>query len=178
MDEPDSYISFLSFLFQFKGLSVDLFNSTGLYSILAILVLLVCSGLISASEVAFFSLEPAEITEFRNDRESKLAKVIVYLTDKNQRLLATILIANNLVNVGIIIISSIWFSSTFQFTSEFVTIFGLDLSSAVIEFSVQVIIVTSILLLFGEIIPKVFATQNKYTIIKIMAFPIRYLMTI
>ena len=107
MDEPDSYISFLSFLFQFKGLSVDLFNSTGLYSILAILVLLVCSGLISASEVAFFSLEPAEITEFRNDRESKLAKVIVYLTDKNQRLLATILIANNLVNVGIIIISSI-----------------------------------------------------------------------
>jgi putative hemolysin len=178
LDEPDSYISFLSFLFQFKGLSVDLFNSTGLYSILAILVLLVCSGLISASEVAFFSLEPAEITEFRNDRESKLAKVIVYLTDKNQRLLATILIANNLVNVGIIIISSIWFSSTFQFTSEFVTIFGLDLSSAVIEFSVQVIIVTSILLLFGEIIPKVFATQNKYTIIKIMAFPIRYLMTI
>ena len=178
MDEPDSYISFLSFLFQFKGLSIDLLNSTGLYSILAILILLVCSGLISASEVAFFSLEPSEINAFRNDRESKLAKVVVYLTDKNQRLLATILIANNLVNVGIIIVSSIWFSSTFQFTSEYVNIFGFDLSSAVIEFSVQVIIVTSILLLFGEIIPKVFATQNKHTIIKIMAFPIRYLMTI
>lgn len=178
MDDPDSYISFLSFLFQFKGLSIDLLNSTGLYSILAILILLVCSGLISASEVAFFSLDPPEINAFRNDRESKLAKVVVYLTDKNQRLLATILIANNLVNVGIIIVSSIWFSSTFQFTSEYVNIFGFDLSSAVIEFSVQVIIVTSILLLFGEIIPKVFATQNKHTIIKIMAFPIRYLMTI
>ena len=134
--------------------------------------------MISASEVAFFSLDPPEINAFRNDRESKLAKVVVYLTDKNQRLLATILIANNLVNVGIIIVSSIWFSSTFQFTSEYVNIFGFDLSSAVIEFSVQVIIVTSILLLFGEIIPKVFATQNKHTIIKIMAFPIRYLMTI
>jgi putative hemolysin len=178
LDDPDSYISFLSFLFQFKGLSIDLLNSTGLYSILAILILLVCSGLISASEVAFFSLDPPEINAFRNDRESKLAKVVVYLTDKNQRLLATILIANNLVNVGIIIVSSIWFSSTFQFTSEYVNIFGFDLSSAVIEFSVQVIIVTSILLLFGEIIPKVFATQNKHTIIKIMAFPIRYLMTI
>ena len=117
MDDPDSYISFLSFLFQFKGLSIDLLNSTGLYSILAILILLVCSGLISASEVAFFSLDPPEINAFRNDRESKLAKVVVYLTDKNQRLLATILIANNLVNVGIIIVSSIWFSSTFQFTS-------------------------------------------------------------
>lgn len=178
MDEPGSYITFLSFLFEFNGLSVDLLNSTGLYSILAILVLLVLSGLVSASEVAFFSLEPAEISEYRNDRESKLAKAIVHLTDKNQRLLGTILILNNLINVGIIIISSIWFSSTFQFTSEYVEFFGLDLSSSIIEFTVQVVIVTSMLLLFGEIIPKVFATQNKFTIIKITAFPIRYMMTL
>lgn len=179
MEEPSSYsIQLISILFEINGLNVDIFNSTGLYSILAVLILLVFSGLVSASEVAFFSLEPSEISDFRNDRDSKLAKAIVYLTDKNQRLLATILILNNLINVGIIIISSIWFSSTFQFTSEYVEFLGLDISSSVIEFVVQVVIVTSMLLLFGEIIPKVFATQNKFTIIKITVFPIRYMMTL
>lgn len=115
---------------------------------LVITVLLLCiSALISASEVAFFSLDPHMLNELE-DSEVKTDRSILRLLKTPQRLLATILIGNNFVNVAIILLLTYTTSTIFNFES--VPFLG---------FIFQTIIITFILLLFGEIIPKVYATQ-------------------
>jgi gliding motility-associated protein GldE len=109
--------------------------------------LLCISALISASEVAFFSLEPKDINELE-DSDVKAEKKILRLLKTPQRLLATILIGNNLINVSIILLLTYITSTIFNFES-----------APVIGFVFQTIIITFLLLLFGEIIPKVYATQ-------------------
>lgn len=115
---------------------------------LVITVLLLClSALISASEVAFFSLDPHMLNELE-DSEVKTDRSILRLLKTPQRLLATILIGNNFVNVAIILLLTYTTSTILNFES--VPFLG---------FIFQTIIITFILLLFGEIIPKVYATQ-------------------
>lgn len=130
------------------------------------LVLLICSALISASEVAFFSLEPKDLEEIENNK-SKKAKNVLGLIERPKKLLATILITNNLVNVGIIILSTVLVESMFQ---------GVGLS-AIAQFWIQVIGVTFIILLFGEVIPKVYATRNNVSLALFMSFPLIFLRT-
>lgn len=128
---------------------------------LAMLILLGCSALISGAEVAFFSLSPQQWSE----KDSSKAKLqIKSMMRQPNRLLATILIANNFVNVGIIILSTYITAGLFNFTSY-----------PFLEFIVQVVVVTFLLLLLGEVIPKVFANQNALQFASFMTKPIRFL---
>jgi gliding motility-associated protein GldE len=116
-------------------------------SLLVSMILLCFSALISASEVAFFSLDPQTIDELE-ESENKVDRTILRLLDSPQRLLASILIGNNFVNVAIILLLTVFTNAVFDFESN-----------PLVGFIFQAIIITFILLLFGEITPKVYATQ-------------------
>ena len=123
--------------------------------------LLLCSALISGSEVAFFSLNP---NNWQEKDMGKRQKVIKKLLHRPNYLLATILITNNFVNVAIIILSSYITASLFNFNSF-----------PIMEFIIQVVVVTFLLLLLGEVIPKVFANQNALAFASLMSTPINIL---
>ena len=129
----------------FSGVELHLFSTNVLLSLLAISLLLILSAFISASEVAYFSLTAADLEEIDNDNVHKLLK-------KPNELLATILIANNFINVGIVVISTYFTSIAISFPE-----------GSMLEFLFQVVIITSLLLLFGEIMPKVYANNNSVT---------------
>jgi putative hemolysin len=135
--------------------------SSVLISSLIILVLIVCSALISASEVAFFSLSPSDKESLKNE-DIKSSNLVLSLLTKPQDLLATILIANNFVNVAIVIISSTILS---EFTSSY------EMNDT-LRFILEVGIITFVLLMFGEVIPKVYATKNGIKLAKAMSRPI------
>ncbi len=111
------------------------------------LLLLVLSGFVSASETSFFSLSPDELKRLSEDDSFRGRKASALLSD-SERLLATILTANNLVNVAIILLLDLAFSQMLVFGAEWV------------EFVVLTVILTFILLLFGEIIPKLYSAHN------------------
>ncbi|WP_462280292.1 gliding motility-associated protein GldE [Salinivirga cyanobacteriivorans] len=131
---------------------------------LVILVILIAaSALISGSEVAFFSLKPNNIKELRHSN-SRISKVIIKLIGQPKRLLGTILVSNNFVNVGIVILSSYLTLSIVDFSMD--PIWG---------FIIQVILITFLLLLFGEIIPKIYATHNYLGFARFMSLPLFFL---
>lgn len=121
-----------------------------------------CSALVSGAEVAFFSLTPYD-KESLTDQQDKAAIVTLELLEKPRNLLATILITNNFINVAIILIST-YLSS--QLIPE-----G-TLSPGVKTF-VDVFLITLILLLFGEVIPKVYAAKNGTKVALLMAKPLK-----
>lgn len=108
-------------------------------------LLLVVSAFMSSSEVAFFSLRPSELDEVREQRGASDA-VLCELLEDSERLLATILIGNNMVNVAIVILTSYSFGLIFDFSG-----------APLLGFLIQTVVLTLLLLLFGEIIPKVYA---------------------
>ncbi len=112
------------------------------------LLLLCCSALVSSAETAFFSLTPTEITKLRESR-FRTDKMVLRLLEKPQILLATILITNNFVNISLTLLLAVFTSALFDFGA----------TPAWVEFVIQTIVITFLLLLFGEITPKVFATQ-------------------
>ena len=124
-------------------------------------LLLLCSALISGSEVAFFSLNP---NKWQDEKTTKGHEIIKKLLHRPNHLLATILITNNFVNVAIIILSTYITTGLFNFN-------GLP----VFEFIIQVVVVTFLLLLLGEVIPKVFANQNALAFASFMSTPINVL---
>ena len=110
-------------------------------------LLLLVSGFASASEIAFFSLSPSDlnaIDEKKHPSDEKIRKLL----DDTERLLATILITNNFVNVTIIMLCNFFFMSVFEF------------HSAIAEFLILTVILTFLLLLFGEIMPKIYSAQK------------------
>jgi gliding motility-associated protein GldE len=115
------------------------------------------SALVSASEVAFFSLTPSQLRDMRNRGHEKT----LGLCRKSEKLLATILVTNNFVNVGIVIISSWLVNSLFDFSNN-----------PVMAFIIQVIVVTFIILLFGEIIPKLYSNRNQEKVAIFMTAPL------
>ena len=127
----------------------------------AMFVLLLCSALISGSEVAFFTLNP---NKWKEKDMSKSQKIIKKLLHRPNNLLATILITNNFVNVAIIILSTYITASLFNFNGF-----------PILEFIIQVVVVTFLLLLIGEVIPKVFANQNALVFASVMSTPINIL---
>ena len=112
------------------------------------IMLLFCSGFVSASEIAFFSLSPADMNEIDDEKHSSDVK-IKKLLDKSERLLATILISNNLVNVAIIMLLN-------YFILEWID-FG---AAAWVEFLFMTVLLTFLLLLFGEIMPKIYSASH------------------
>ena len=123
-------------------------------------VLLCCSALVSASETAFFSLSPHQAEGLRN-RPSRSNSAALRLLDKSDYLLSTILIANNLVNICIVILSNGLIDSLVGFAG-----------AAGLEFVVKMVIVTFLLLLFGEIMPKILASYHPVRIARMMAVPL------
>jgi gliding motility-associated protein GldE len=130
-------------------------------SIIIIFILLLCSALISASEVAFYSLSPGEKDQLKTE-DSKSARLVQKLLTNPQELLATILIANNFVNVGIVIVSS---SLLATFSNQFEM-------NETLRFVLEVFIITFLILLICEVIPKIYATNNGVFTAKLMARPL------
>jgi gliding motility-associated protein GldE len=154
---PDALSAFILLNFT----STDLASSAGLIAgLITILVLLLFSAAASASETAFFSLSPSQLHEIRSSKTS-VNKRIVHLLESSKLLLATILIANNLVNVGIVIISTFLVNHYLDFSAN-----------PLIGFLFQIVAITALLLLFGEIIPKVIATRHPVKIASFIATPL------
>ena len=120
-------------------------------------VLLILSGFASGSEIAFFSLSPTDLSEL-DEEKNKLDKKIAFLRVDSERTLATILITNNLVNVTIIMLCNFFFASV------------VDFGNAVwLEFLVITVLLTFLLLLFGEIMPKVYCSQHALAVCRMFA---------
>ena len=137
-----------SFLLDISSyITVNPISPSILVSILLALFLIFLSGFASASEIAFFSLSPADLEAMDPDK-SPLDMQVQKLRDDSERTLATILITNNLVNVTIIMLCNYIFNSLFTFGEEW------------LQFLCVTILLTFLLLLFGEIIPKVYSRKN------------------
>lgn len=137
--------SFLQDLFA--GIGVSRPDFAAMVSFLLSAGLLVCSALISGSEVAFFSFTPAMLKEMEESDSKTDARILAALA-KPQDLLATILIGNNFVNVAVILLLTIFTDAVFDFTN-----------APIVGFLFQTILITFLLLLFGEIMPKVYSSQ-------------------
>ncbi|MCX2681818.1 gliding motility-associated protein GldE [Galbibacter sp. EGI 63066] len=133
--------------------------------------LFICSALISGAEVAFFSLSQTDVNEIE-EAKTPVGNIIVNLLNKPKKLLATILVANNFINIAIVLL----FSSlgTLFFGSLKGEIFGI----IEIRFIVEVIVATFLILLFGEILPKIYASRNRMKFAHFMAYPLSVLDTI
>ncbi|MCF6296932.1 MAG: gliding motility-associated protein GldE [Flavobacteriaceae bacterium] len=129
--------------------------------IIALIVLLISSALISGTEIAFFSLSKSTLDT--KDNDSKKNKII-NLLQTPKKLLATILIANNFINILFVLL--------FAYVGDH--FFG-NISSKALKFSLEIVLVTFLLLLFGEVLPKVYANRNGYKFASIMVRPILFL---
>ena len=131
----------------FQGISVQAPSVSAIVAIVLAGLLLFVSGFASASEIAFFSLSPSDLNIIAEGKYPSDRKITNLLSD-TERLLATILITNNFVNVTIIMLCNYFFMSVFLF------------HSAIAEFLVLTIALTFLLLLFGEIMPKIYSAQR------------------
>lgn len=138
MDDPSNYILFISWI-----------------------ILVICSGLISGSEVAFFSLTPSDLSDIKKEKSNK-HQIIIKNLQNAKYLLATILVSNNIINIAIIIISAHILSEL-----TYIPIFQQELF--------QILLITAILLLFGEVLPKIFANRSPKSVAKKMAKPLYFL---
>lgn len=150
---------------SFIPLLVD--NLPQLLGVVTAMLLLICSALISGAEVAMFSLTPADF-EVEESRRSVKEQIVISLLDKPKKLLATILVANNMINIAIILLFDNLTDTAFE---NIDTVFmGVDL-----QFLLEVVVVTFLILLFGEILPKVYASRNKVVFSHFMAYPLNVL---
>ena len=125
-----------------------------------LIVLLICSAMISGAEVALFSLSKSDL-EDEALQSKKQIQIITKLLIRPKKLLATILVANNFINIGIVIL--------FAFLGNY--IFA-GVASLVVKFVLEVVVITFLILLFGEILPKIYASRNNLKFATFMAFPL------
>ena len=152
--DPDPY----SFLSIFYAIDVSVISG-----FILLFALLLCSAMISGAEVALFSLTQADI-ETELEQNSKPIGIVSKLLERPKKLLATILVANNFINVGIVIL--------FAYLGE--TLFY-SIEIAWLRFLLEVVVITFLILLFGEILPKVYASRNKIKFSTFMAYPLKAL---
>lgn len=148
---------------------------TQITSIILLVILLACSALISGAEVAFFSLTPSD---FDTNQEKAIAKklaIVEKLLSKPKKLLATILVSNNFLNIAIVLLfeslSSIWFANW----NYSLNLYYFEVS---LVFVLKVVVVTFLILLFGEILPKIYANRNRISFAVFMAQPLNVLDTL
>jgi len=133
------------------------------FGFITIAALLFCSALVSGAEVALFSLSQKDIDDTLQNHPSK-GKIISELLEKPKKLLATLLVANNFINIGVVIL--------FSYTGH--NLFS-DITSPILKFIIEVILVTFLILLFGEVLPKVYASRNNIKFAKLIAYPVAVL---
>jgi putative hemolysin len=139
------------------------FNSLNAFvSIFFIILFIILTAYISASEIAYFSLSPSKLKKIKENK-SKTNNLILRQLNDPERLLATILIANTFFNISIVV-----------FSTYLSTCLKISLNHPFSIFS-QVIILTLLILFFGEILPKTYSTQNDLSVLKKVAFPVLFL---
>ncbi|MBQ6433181.1 MAG: gliding motility-associated protein GldE [Bacteroidaceae bacterium] len=146
----DYYLS--GFTALFDGITLNAPTTGAIIALVLSLLLLICSAFVSGSEIAFFSLSPADMDELEERRSANDRRVLSLLAD-SERLLATILCSNNFVNVAIIILLNYFFIGG----NPPVIAFG---GNTVMEFAFMTVLLTFLLLLFGEVMPKIAAAQK------------------
>lgn len=157
--DPDPFWTVLNFI---------VFDSALALKLAALFLLLLCSALISGSEVAFFGLSGTDVNAIEDTKTTK-GKIIVKLLEKPKKLLATILIANNSINIAIVLL----FSAIGDFIFSEITYKILGLIS--VRFLLEVVVATFLILMFGEILPKVYANRNQISFAHTMAYPLKVL---
>ncbi len=155
-----AFLSWLNIISEqfYLGFSPDI-----VVALIIIIVLLFFSGLVSGSETAFFSLSPSDLDSIKV-RNGKRDRTILQLLNKPKQLLATILISNNFINVSIVILSTYITANLFDLQSN-----------KILVFLIQVIIVTSVLLIFGEIIPKILSNKEPVPVVTFMVLYMKFL---
>lgn len=153
MDPEPTFLSiFLTVAFLSKAISIVI-----------LFLLLILSALISGAEVAFFSLSKIDLDRATESKSSK-EKAVVALLGRPKRLLATILVSNNFINILIVLI--------FAYIGNF--LFA-EIASELLKFLIEVILITFLILLFGEVLPKLYASRNSMKFATIMVYPIKIL---
>jgi len=152
------------------------------FGIFVLVILIICSALISGSEVAFFSLNPTNLKDLKEE-DSKLSNQIIDLYGKPKELLATILIFNNFINISIVIVSFYIFGKLLpeyvlvDWAQSINTLIGTSFSwlPSAIEFLFTTVVATFILVLFGEVTPKIYANVNNIGFARLMSRPLSFL---
>ena len=144
--DPDSCL--LRWTELCDGITVMPLSLGAAFALLLALALLYTSGFVSASEIAFFSLSPSDLNDIEEENHPSDSKIKALLDD-SERLLATILISNNFVNVTIIMLLNYVFASVIDFGE-----------AKILEFLIVTVVLTFLLLLFGEIMPKIYSAQH------------------
>lgn len=144
--DPDSCL--LRWTELCNGITVMPLSLGAAFALLLALALLYTSGFVSASEIAFFSLSPSDLNDIEEENHPSDSKIKALLDD-SERLLATILISNNFVNVTIIMLLNYVFASVIDFGE-----------AKILEFLIVTVVLTFLLLLFGEIMPKIYSAQH------------------
>lgn len=140
-----------------------LIDTSFITSILILIVLLMCSALISGAEVALFSLTKSNLDEGLENKSASML-IIAKLLERPKKLLATILVANNFINIAVVLL--------FAYIGE--TLFS-SITNPLFRFLIEVVSATFLILLFGEIIPKIYASRNSVKFSSFMARPLRVL---
>ncbi|MDA9235166.1 gliding motility-associated protein GldE [Polaribacter sp.] len=156
--DPDPELLFVSLLTIDYVLSINC---------VALIILLISSALISGTEVAFFSISQVDIDDLSSKNEND---TVVKLLQKPKKLLATILITNNFINILIVLLFA---SLGEQLLEDFnYSIFGIK-----VRFLIEVVLVTFLILLFGEVLPKVYASRKAVRFASFMSKPVQVLNT-
>jgi putative hemolysin len=158
--EPGFLFSFILFISGTVIFTPDFKLIVGL---IVLIFLLMVSALMSASEVAYFSLGPEDLEKLKT-KKTKKAGMLMKLHNMPERLLSTILVSNNTVNIAIVLLAAFLSTRTFDFSSN-----------PVLGFIIEAVGITLILLFFGEIMPKVYATKNQVQVALFMAYPLSFL---
>jgi len=161
--DPDPLIGLLTVVSNnfYKGFSEQPISA--IIGLVVLFLLLIASALISSSETAFFSLQPADIDDLESRTDAK-SKLVLKLREKPKTLLATILIGNNFVNVTITLLSTYIMALLFDMKNY-----------PWAAFLLEVVIVTSLILIVGEITPKIYAGKRPVNVARFMARPLRFL---
>lgn len=138
------------------------FDVQALGVLAVIVVLLVVSAFNSAAETAFFSLSPANLDEIKSKSEDDAkSQSVIRLLKNPEKLLATVLLSNDLCNIAVAVLSAIFMTMMVDFGS-----------SVVLEFVIQTVVITFVILLFAEIMPKLYASQNAMKVVWFSAKPL------
>jgi gliding motility-associated protein GldE len=146
-----------------SGIGINIPDFKVVIGLLVIIILLIGSAMMSASEVAFFSLGPEDLENLKTNKDKK-SKTVLKLYNNPEKLLSTVLVANNTVNIAIVLLAAFLSLRIFDFSSV-----------PVLGFIINVVIITFLLLFFGEVMPKVYASRNHITIARFMAYPLTVL---
>jgi putative hemolysin len=143
-----------------SGVTINTPDFKTIISVFVLIILLFASALMSGSEVAYFSLGPHDIIKLKASK-NKRSRAVLKLYNMPEKLLSTVLVANNSINIAIVILSAFISTRSFDFSNM-----------PALGFIIEVVVITFLLLFFGEIMPKVYATKNVLKVALAISLPL------